>query len=165
MAFIQPEGLTRGTHDFTSKLQNRFLFSFEEDPTTKLLVRSASRPSITFNEVRIPHINKWRYEKGKGEYDPLNITLLDYVTPSSAQTVMEWLTFHSEMYTGRDGYPSFYRKTCTLETLGPTNDVVERWDYLNCFITSADFGQMDWETDQQVEINLTIRYDDVLLRF
>lgn len=66
MAFIQPEGLTRGTHDFTSKLQNRFLFSFEEDPTTKLFVRSASRPSMTFNEVRIPHINKWRYEKGKG---------------------------------------------------------------------------------------------------
>lgn len=165
MAYLQPDGLMRGTHDFTSKLSNRFLFSFENDPTTKLLVRSASRPSMSFNEVRIPHINGWRYEKGKGEYDPLNITLLDYVTPSSAQIVQEWLLLHAEKFTGRDGYPQFYRKTCTLETLGPAGDVVERWDYLNCFITTVDFGQMDWETDQQVEITLTIRYDDVLLRF
>ena len=165
MAFIQPEGLMRGTHSFQSKLANRFLFSLEEDPTTKLFVRSATRPSINFNEVRIPHINKWRYEKGKAEYDPLNITLNDYVNPSTSQVIMEWLQFHSEMFSGRDGYSAFYRKTCTLETLGPAGDVVERWDYLNCFILSADFGQMDWETDTQIEINLQIRYDDCILRF
>ena len=165
MSFIQPEGLMRGTHDFSTKLANRFLFSLDSDPTTKLLVRAASRPSGSHNEVRIPHINKTRYEKGKWEYDALNITLLDYVTPSSAQLVQEWLTMHSEPITGRDGYPAFYRKTCTLEVLGPPGDVIERWDYLNCFIATSDFGSMDWDTDTQLEITLTIRFDECVLRF
>lgn len=165
MAFILPDGLMRGTHDWTPKLTNRFFFSFEEDPTTKLLCRSVNRPSLNFNDVRVPHPNKTRYEKGKGEHDPVNVTLLDYVTPSSAQFVEEWVKTHSEMITGRDGYSAFFRRTCTIEVFGPVGDVVERWDYLNCKINSVDYGALDWDSDEPVQITLTVRYDDYVLRF
>lgn len=165
MAFLNPDGLMRGTHDWTPKLSNRFFFSFEEDPTTKLLCRASSRPSLSFNEVRIPHPNKTRYEQGKPELDPLNVTLMDYVTPSSAQFVEEWIKSHAEMYTGRQGYSAFYRRSCTLEVFGPTGDVVERWDYLNCKINTVDFGALDFDNDEPVQITMTIRYDDYILRF
>lgn len=164
MAFIVPEGITRGTHQFTTKRQNRFVFSIDDDPTVQLSCKGTARPSVNNNEIRIPHINKVRYEKGLTEYDPLNLTFYDWVVPSTSQYLMEWLMMHSETKVGRDGYPSFYRRQCTLEMLGPSNDVVERWEYYNCFITSAQFGDVTWESDQAVEINVTIRYDDVELK-
>lgn len=164
MSFIQPEGITRGTHQFTAKTQNRFTFSIDDDPTVKLSCKGSARPSVNNNEIRLPHINKVRYQKGLTEYDPLNITLYDWVVPSTAQYVMEWLAMHSETITGRDGYEAFYRRQCTLELTGPATDVIERWEYYNCFITNASFGDVTWESDQPLEINLTIRYDDVILK-
>lgn len=148
-----------------TKRTNRFLFSIDNDPTTKLLVKSAPRPSVNFDEIEIPHINKFRYEAGRARFDPLNITLMDYVAPSSAQYISEWLASQTESWTGRMGYSVFYRRSCTLEVLGAVNDVVERWDYFNCFIISSDFGEMTWDSEEPVQINLSIRYDDYKHRF
>lgn len=156
--FIQPDGIMKGTHDLTNKLSNRFHFSIGDDPTTKLLVRGAPRPTVNNNEVRIAHLNTVHYQKGRTEFDPLNITLYDFVAPSSTQKIMEWLAFHSEWSTGRDGYPAFYQKDCTMEIEGPAGDIVEKWIYRNCMITTANFGDFDWDNDTPVEINLTIRY-------
>lgn len=164
-SFIQPDNIMRGTHDWTVKTANRFFFSFEEDPTTKLLVRGAGRPSGSFSEIRIPHPNKVRYQSGRVEYEPVNLTLMDYVAPSAAQFVQEWLLTHSESYTGRDGYPAFYRRQCAIELFGASGDVIERIDYLNCKINSFDFGTTDFDSEEPLQITLTVRYDDYILRF
>jgi len=163
--YIQPEGLTRGTHQLQTKHTNRFLFSIDGDPTTKLLVKEAPRPSVSFEDIEIPHINKYRYEIGRPRYESLNITMMDYVTPSTAQYVSAWLATQSETWTGKMGYSIFYRRRCTLEVMGGVNDVVERWDYFNCHIVSADFGTMSWDSEEPVQINLSIRYDDFIHRF
>lgn len=163
--FIQPDGIMRGTHDLTNKLSNRFLFSIGDDPTSKLSCKTTGRPTINNNEVRIAHLNTVHYQKGKTEYDPLTVTLYDYVVPSTSQKVMEWLAFHSEMETGRDGYPAFYQKDCTLELVGPAGDIIEKWVYKNCFITTANFGDLDWDNDSHLEITLTLRYQYPQFKF
>jgi hypothetical protein len=163
--YIQPEGLIRGTHQFQAKHTNQFLFSVDEDPTVKLLCKSASRPSVTFSEIQIPHINKFRYEAGRPTYDPLNITLLDYIVPSTSQYVTAWLATQGEIFTGRMGYSAFYRRKATLELVDPVGAVIEKWDYFNCFILTANFGEVSWDNEQAMEITLSIRYDDVIQRF
>lgn len=165
MSYLQPQGLMRGTHQMTPIHTNRFLFTIDNDPRTKLFCKSANRPNITHNEIPMSHVNKTRYVKGKSTHEPLNVVLYDYINPSVAQLIMEWSTMHAEMFTGRDGYESFYRRQCTLEILGGPGDVIQRWDYYNCFITNANFGEFDWDNDAVQTISLTIRYDDVLMRF
>lgn len=160
MPYIQPTGLMRGTHDFSHKRANQFLFSIDSDPTWKLACKSATRPSINNGEIQINHLNKTRYIKGKTTFDPLQITLYDYITPSISQLLMSWQILHSETKTGRDGYEAFYRRTATLEVLGSVGDVVEVWKYYNCFITNVNFGEMNFDTDDVMTIPVTIRYDD-----
>ncbi len=165
MAFIVPDGISRGTHAMEPKLSHRFLFSIDSDPTTKLTCKSAQRPTQNSNVVQIPHLNKPRKTKGITQWDAINVTFLDHIAPSTTQYLWEWLMMHSDTYSGRDGYSAFYRREATLEMLGPGNDIVEKWEFHNVWMSSTSFGDTNWETDTPMEINVTLEFDDVFLRY
>ena len=94
---------------FEPKLQNRFLMKIDGIPS--YLIKKISRPSISFGEVVLDHINVKRKIKGKANWDNITCELYDPVTPSGAQAVMEWVRLSHESVTGRDGYSDFYKKT------------------------------------------------------
>ena len=87
---------------FEPKTKNRFIMYI--DGIESYFVKTANRPQITFEEIELNHINVKRYLKGKGTWEPLEITLYDPIVPSGAQAVMEWVRLHHESVTGRDGY-------------------------------------------------------------
>ena len=103
--------------------------------------------------------------KGKSRWQDVTVTLYDPVVPSGAQAVMEWVRLHHESVTGRDGYSDFYKKDITFNTLGPVGDKVEEWTLKGAFISSATFGDMDWATEDPLQIELTLKYDYAVLQF
>ena len=129
------------------------------------LIKTANRPTITFEEIELDHINVKRYVKGKGAWQPLEITLYDPVVPSAAQSVMEWVREHHESVTGRQGYSDFYKRDITFNLLGPVGDIVEEWTLKGAYIEAANFGTMDYATSDPVEIGLTLKYDYAILQF
>ena len=74
---------------FEPKTKNRFIMYIEGVPA--YLIKTANRPSIEFEEIVLDHINVKRYIKGKGAWQPVDVTLYDPVVPSAAQAVMEWI--------------------------------------------------------------------------
>ena len=148
---------------FEPKLQNRFLMSIEGIPA--YLIKKISRPSITFGEVVLDHINVKRKIKGKANWDNIQCDLYDPVTPSGAQAVMEWVRLSHESVTGRDGYSDFYKKDIRFNALGPVGDIVEEWIMKGAYVQNANFGEMDWSVDTPVEITLTIRMDYAILNY
>ena len=148
---------------FEPKVKNRFIMYIEGVPA--YLIKTASRPTITFEEIVLDHINTKRYVKGKGEWETLEITLYDPVVPSGAQAVMEGVRLSHESVTGRDGYSDFYKKDVTFNVLGPVGDKVEEWTLKGAMIQSANFGEMDWATSEPADITLTLRYDYAILQF
>ena len=148
---------------FEPKLKNRFIMQIDGIPA--YLIRTATRPQITFEEVVLDHMNVKRYVKGKGEWQQLSITLYDPVVPSASQAVMEWIRLSHESVTGRDGYADFYKKDVTFQVLGPVGDVVEEWLLKGTFIQAANFNDLDFSSSEPVDINLTLRYDYAILQF
>ena len=148
---------------FEPKTQNRFIMYIEGIPA--FTIKAMSRPIIQFDEVVLEHINVKRYVKGKGAWQPLEITLYDPIVPSASQAVMEWVREHHESVTGRQGYSDFYKKDITFNLLGPVGDIVEEWTLKGTFIQSANFGTMDYGTSDPVEIALTLQYDYAILQF
>lgn len=148
---------------YEPKLQNRFLFSIDGIPA--YLVRQADRPKLTFDEVTLDHINIKRKIKGKADWQNINATLYDPVTPSGAQAVMEWIRLSHESVTGRDGYSDFYKKDVRFQTLGPVGDIVEEWTCKGAFVTNADFGSGDWTSSTPMEIQITMRVDYCVLNY
>jgi hypothetical protein len=143
--------------NFEPKLGNRFIM--EINGIESYIIKTASRPTFTSEIVELDHINVKRKIKGKSNWDDMNITLYDPIVPSGAQQVMEWIRQSHESLTGRDGYSSFYKKDVTFFLLGPVGDKVEQWTIKGAFITSANFGELDWASNDPVSIELMFHDD------
>ena len=148
---------------FEPKLKMRYSMSLNGLPA--FLVKTMARPAITFEEVELHHMNVKRYVKGKGTWEPIEITLYDPVVPSAAQAVMEWVRLSHESVTGRDGYSDFYKKDVNCKVLGPVGDVVEQWTLKGAFIQAANFNDLDFASSDPVDISVTLRYDYAILEF
>jgi hypothetical protein len=149
--------------NFEPKLANRFIMEIDGIPS--FMIKTANRPKIESEVVELDHINLKRKIKGKSNWTDITITLYDPIVPSGAQSVMEWIRSGHESITGRDGYADFYKKNIDFYMLGPVGDKVEQWKLVGAFISSAEFGDMDWSSNEPVMITLTITYDYAILEF
>lgn len=149
---------------FEPKQQNRFIMYIDGFPS--YMVKSVGAVSLTQESIKLNHINVARYVKGKSNWGTIQFTLYDPITPSGAQSVMEWVRLHHESVTGRDGYQDFYKKDLTINVLGPVGDKVEEWKLVGSFIVSADFQEMDWSDDGAAQmISLSVAYDYAILQY
>ena len=149
--------------NFEPKMKNRFIMEIGGIPS--YLIKAGNRPNIQFEPVTLEHINLKRKLKGKGEWQDLEITLYDPIVPSGAQAVMEWVRTSHESLTGRDGYADFYKKDIDIYMLGPVGDKIENWKIKGAFILNAQFGELDWTSNDPAEITLTLAYDYAILEF
>ena len=149
--------------NFEPKLANRFIMEIDGIPS--FMVKTANRPKLESEVVELDHINLKRKIKGKSNWTDITITLYDPIVPSGAQSVMEWIRSGHESITGRDGYADFYKKNIDFYMLGPVGDKVEQWKIVGAWISSAEFGDVDWSTNDPVMITLTITYDYAILEF
>ena len=135
------------------------------DGINAYLIKSMARPSIESDEVILEHMNVTRYVKGKSRWQPLEITLYDPIVPSGAQAVNEWIRLHHESVTGVDGYSSEYKKDITFNLLSPNGEKIEQWIIKGAFLTGANFQDLDFASNDVVDIGLTIQYDYAILEF
>jgi hypothetical protein len=149
--------------NFEPKMKNRFIMEWDGVPG--YMVKTANRPSIQFEKVTLDHINVKRQLKGKGEWQDIQISLYDPIVPSAAQAVMEWVRLSHESITGRDGYADFYKKDIDLYMLGPVGDKVEQWKIKGAYINQAQFGELDFSSNEPAMVTLTLTYDYAILEY
>jgi hypothetical protein len=149
---------------FEPKQANRFILYMDGVPS--YIVKGVNAVTVSQGEVVLNHINVYRKVKGKTTWGDIQMTLFDPVTPSGAQSVMEWVRLHHESVTGRDGYSDFYKKDLVLDVLGPVGDVVSEWIIKGAFIKEANFGDYNWDTENTaVNITMTVGMDYCVLNF
>jgi hypothetical protein len=149
---------------FEPKQANRFIMYMDGVPS--YIVKGVNAVTLTQGEVVLNHINVQRKVKGKTTWGDIQMTLFDPITPSGAQSVMEWVRLHHESVTGRDGYSDFYKKDLVLDVIGPVGDVVSEWILKGALITEANFGDYSWDSENQaVNITITVAVDYCVLNF
>jgi hypothetical protein len=149
---------------FEPKVKNRFILYVDGIPS--YLIKGVGAVTVEMGEIKLNHINVYRKIKGKANWSDLSMTLYDPITPSGAQSVMEWVRLHHESVTGRDGYSDFYKKDLTINVLGPVGDIISEWVIKGAFIKTANFGEFNWDTEAEAQnIALTIGMDYCVLNF
>lgn len=148
---------------FEPKMANRFILYADGLPA--YVVKGVARPSLTQDAKVLNHINVQRYVKGRSVWGAIAMTLFDPIVPSSAQSVMEWVRLHHESVTGRDGYADFYKKDITINVLGPVGDKVEEWILKGCIITQVTFGELSFDTDDPMQVEVTVQPDLCILNY
>ena len=153
----------QNAYSWEPKKAHQFIMEIEGIPA--YLIHSSAKPSLDNGEVVLEHMNVQRYVKGKSKWNSISISLYDPIVPSAAQSVMDWVRLHHESATGRDGYSSMYKKEVTLTSLSPLGEKVEEWILKGTFITSTNFGDLDWSSEDVVKISMDLRYDWAFLNF
>lgn len=149
---------------FEPKVQNRHILYCDGIPS--FVIKKVARPTLTQAAKELDHINIKTFYKGKSVWGTVAMELYDPIVPSGAQAVMEWVRLHHESVTGRDGYQDFYKKDLTINVLGPVGDKVEEWTLKGAFITSANFGELDWSNDgDALMISLEVQPDYCILQY
>jgi len=149
---------------FEPKQKNRFIAFVDGFPA--YIMKGVGAVTLTQGTVPLNHINVQRFVKGKTTWGTIEFTLFDPITPSGAQSVMEWVRLHHESVTGRDGYSDFYKKDLTINVLGPVGDIVSEWIIKGAMITDVSFGDFGWDQDGAAqEITMTVQPDYCVLNF
>jgi hypothetical protein len=149
---------------YEPKRKNRFILTFP--PSLGLnswYVESSARPSIKIESKDIPFLNTKTYVAGSFEWEEIKVKFRDPIGPSASQAVMEWIRLHAESVTGRMGYAAGYKQDITLEMLDPTGVAVEKWILQDCFVTSANFGDLGYDSSDLMGVEISLRPDRCIL--
>lgn len=177
---------------FEPKLKNRFVLYLDVQgiyiPT--YLVKSATKPGFTYDNIELQYINSKTNFKGKMTWDPIEIVLYDpvaahrfspraannpfvdslssseEVSNDSSVLIYEWImTTHSNYVEGREYALETYKKTLILETLMPrTNIQSERWEIHGAYVSAVKWGELDLSDDSLSTCSVTIMYDYALIK-
>ena len=144
-------------------LVNQYIFLLQIQQ--QHICKKVNRPVIAIEAKELDHINTKRKIQGKATWENVTIEMYDPVVPSGAQAVMEWVRLGYESVTGRAGYADFYKKNVTINVLGPVGDKVEEWTLMGAFPVNATFGDLEWATDDPINISLELAYDYAILQY
>ena len=141
----------------------------EPDAIASYFVKTAGVPKFQMDgmgEVKyIQHTFKY---PGRITWQPIDITLLDPATPDSAAIMMNILraSGYEKPATPENALPSISKLKSNdamgqvfLKQIGADGEEISEWSLWNPFLTSVDFGQMGYDSDDLLEYTLTIDYD------
>ena len=146
--------------------KNRWIMRFPSElGIQEWQLLSGARPSIEQNETELQFLNTSIYTLGRFTWNSLDVTLRDFIGPSTSQAVIEWLRQHSESITGRQGYMAGYKKDIFLEMLDPSMVVVQKWLLNQTMMTNVDWGSLAMDDDGVADITMTLRFDRAIFLF
>lgn len=149
------------------KQTNRFLLTIpyvsDVGAAASLPALQAARPSLSFKEMEIFHLNETIYRPGRPEWQPLEVVLYDI--HNMCHPVFAWLKSICDSKQGKFNMPGDvpFFKQVQLDMLDGTGNKMERWEYVNAYPSKIDFGTVNMDTIEIAKCNLTLRYDRAYL--
>ena len=153
------------------KLKYRFRVFFENfgvsTPTTELTkqVVSATRPNLTFEEITIPIYNSTLKLAGKHTWADITVSLRDDASGQISRMIGEQLQKQMdflEMASAASGID--YKFLTKIEILDGGNgnavQVLETWELYGCYLKGANYGDLNYGTNEAATIELSIAYDN-----
>ena len=154
------------------KLKYRFRVFFENfgisKPTTELTkqVISVARPNLTFEEIAIPVYNSTLKLAGRHTWADVACSIRDDASGAVQKLVGEQFQKQMdflEMASAASGID--YKFITKIQVLDGGNGaaepvVLETWELYGCYLKGADYGELNYGTNEAVTVNLTIAYDN-----
>jgi hypothetical protein len=154
------------------KLKYRFRVFFENlgvsKPTTELTkqVVSVTRPNLTFEEISLPVYNSTLKLAGRHTWADITCSVRDDAGGAVAKLVGEQMQKQMdflEMASASSGID--YKFTTRIEILDGGNGasipvVLDSWELYGCYLKGANYGDLNYGTNEAVTIELSIAYDN-----
>ena len=156
------------------KLQYRFRVSLENfgvsTPTTELTkqVVDITRPNLSFETTTIDVYNSKIYLAGKHTWETVTLTLREDVSNNVQKLVGEQLQKQFDFFEqSAAASGSDYKFVTKIEITDGANgantvNVLETFELYGCYIESANYNQLAYQTSEPVTVTLALRYDNAI---
>lgn len=133
--------------------------------------KGVQKPAPTLTEVDHSFLNHKFYYPGRVEWNAVEVTLVDPVSPDAAAATAAILQASGYNPPRNVNDTQTISKQKAVEALGGVTisqidsdgNAMETWSLWNPFITGITYGDLSYEEDALTEITLTIRYDWAVL--
>jgi len=134
------------------------------EKNVRLVLKSASRPSISFEEPSMHHIQEQVYFAGKHTFEPLDLSWYDVEQdPDVSKAMFEWLEKCLTLTGGNamnieppDRYKAGESK---LQMIDGKGSATETWAIYNGWPQSINWGALDYTSSDLQLIEVKYRYD------
>jgi hypothetical protein len=154
------------------KLKYRFRVMFENfgvsTPRTELTkqVISFARPNLTFEEIALPIYNSTLKLAGRHSWADTTCSIRDDASGAVSKLIGEQLQKQMdflEMSSAASGID--YKFLTKVEILDGGNGantpvVLETWELYGCYLKAANYGDLNYGTNEAATIEMTIAYDN-----
>ena len=154
------------------KLKYRFRVMFENfgvsTPRTELTkqVVNIARPNLTFEEIALPIYNSTLKLAGRHAWADITCSLRDDASGAVSRLVGEQLQKQMdflEMSSAASGID--YKFTTKVEVLDGGNGanepvVLETWELYGCYLKAANYGDLNYGSNEAATIEMSIAYDN-----
>jgi hypothetical protein len=138
-------------------------------------VKVASRPNLTIDETEINFLNSKMWIPGKASWETITVTLYDLAGSGASQgnaSLYSWLatnydfvnaTYKQSSKKGAvgGGAGGGYACTAYLDLFDGCGKNIESWQLDNAWPQAVNFGELDYSSSDEVNIELTLRYSEV----
>jgi hypothetical protein len=166
-------------HDSSSrdpKRKFRFQVSFDAitDPngngSVMWYAKTVNKPSFQIATTEHKYLNHTFYYPGTVTWQDVSLTLVDPIEPDMSITLARILeksgyilpgnaTDQSSLATMSKGQAVGALGTVYIIQLDSLGQEIDRWTLWNAFITEAKFGDLEYGSDEILELTLTLKYD------
>ena len=156
------------------KLKYRFRVLFENfgisTPKTELTkqVMTFDRPNVEFDDITIDLYNSKMRLAGKHTWQDVTVEMRDDASGSISRLIGEQLQRQMDFMEQSSASSGIdYKFLTRCEMLDGGNganepQTLETWELYGCYITSANYNQLDYATSDVQTVSMTLRFDNAL---
>jgi hypothetical protein len=157
------------------KLKYRFRvtldgFGVAGAPTTELTkqVMNATRPDISFEEIKLPVYNSTVKILGKHNFADAKLTVRDDASGVVSRKIGEQMQKQFDFFEQSGAQSGIdYKFRMRVEILDGGNGgfepvTLESFEFLGCFIKQATYAQGDYNSNEVMDIALSITFDNAI---
>jgi len=127
-------------------------------------VKLAARPNLSIEETEINFLNAKTWIPGKASWETITVTYYDVATNDN-EPLWHWLAsvydFTDPVVLPMGANREQYAGSGTLYLYDGCGNPLEKWVLNDLWPQAVNFGELDYSSSEEVNIELTLRYSNV----
>lgn len=129
-------------------------------------VKLAARPKLSIDSTEINFLNATTWIPGKAKWEPISVTYYD-IPDQTMKPLWDWIASIYDFQKPADLFQSEkagWNGEVNLMLFDGCGNELERWQLLSCWPESVDFGDLDYANSDEVTMELSLRYSEVIYK-
>lgn len=127
-------------------------------------VRTASLPNISIEPTELNYLNEKTWVSGKATWEPITVTYINAAV-TDLFPLFNWIASiynYTNISRFMGSKASDYQGTALIYLYDGCGQLLQSWQLGNMWPESINFGTLDYASSDTVDVELTLRYSNVI---